>query len=179
MRSLIVVPIVALAACGGGAPEQNNMAASAPPAAIAPGLWTLQSEVTTFALTDPPGPPAIDTPAGTRATETVCVGPGETPPPELFGGAGNDCHGNSIYARNGRLSVQMICTRAGLSGNIMVGVDGSFTGDGIEYERDVRTNLATDGDVQMTLHVTGRRGGDCTPGAQAGGNAGAPAGNGA
>lgn len=175
MRGLAFLSLLALAGCGdNGAAVQNEAPAEA--ATIAAGQWTLETEVTQFAKTDN-GTPRIDTPVGTRATETVCVGAGGTPPPALFGGEGNDCHGDSIYARNGRLSVQMTCTRHGLSGNVLIGANGTFTDGQIEYDRDVRTNLVTDGDVMMTVHVTGRRSGACTADTDAGGNASAAAGN--
>jgi len=175
MRAFLFVPLLALAGCGdGGAPAQND--APVEVARIAAGSWTLESNVTQFTKTDN-GTPAIDTPVGTHATETVCVGPDDTPPPALFGGAGNDCHGDSLYARNGRLSVQMICRREGLSGNVLIGANGSFTADTIEYDRDLRTQLVGDGDVAMTVHVTGRRTGECAPDSGAAGNASTAAGN--
>lgn len=175
MRGLAFLPLLALAACGDDGAAVRNEAPAAP-AAVAAGQWTLESNVTQFAKADN-GAPRIDTPVGTRASETVCVGPGDTPPPALFAGEGNDCHGDSIYARNGRVSVQMTCTRHGLSGAVLIGANGSFTGDTIEYDRDVRTNLVTDGDVTMNVHVTGRRTGACAPERDGAGNAGAAAGN--
>lgn len=172
MRSLILVPMLALAACDAGEAVQNNGAETARAAAISPGQWTLQTEVTAFTQTDRTESrrPVIDTPVGTRATETVCV-ESSAPSPAMFGGEGNDCGAENPYVRNGRISVQLLCSRRGLTGNILVGVDGTFTGDTVTFDRDVRTAVVGGGDVAMTVHVTGQRTGDCAPQAGASGGA--------
>src|SRR5690606_6644147 len=140
MRSLIVLPILALAACGESGAVQNNSTAEVRPAALAPGQWTLRTEVTAFTQTDRTEGkrPVIASSVGTRATETVCVA-ADRPPVDIFAGAGNDCRADNPYVRNGRISVQMLCTREGLTGNVMVAADGSFTDDSITFDRDVRT----------------------------------------
>lgn len=175
MRSLIVLPILALAACGESGAVQNNSTAEVRPAALAPGQWTLRTEVTAFTQTDRTEGkrPVIASSVGTRATETVCVA-ADRPPVDIFAGAGNDCRADNPYVRNGRISVQMLCTREGLTGNVMVAADGSFTDDSITFDRDVRTAIVGGGDVAMTVHVTGERTGDCTPDA----DGAAPAANG-
>ena len=167
MRAIAFIPVLILAACGGAA-EQNKAAAKA--ASLSAGQWQLTSEVTAFSKADQ-GPPAIDTPVGTRATESVCVGAGR-PPAELFAGADYDCRYDNYYARNGRVNVTMICHRDGLVGNIPATADGQFEADSLDFTRDLRTSLSGNGDVQITQHVTGRRTGECTP-EPAGGNASA------
>ena len=164
--------LIVVAACGAEDGAKNKAATKA--ASIAAGQWELTSQVTAFNKADQ-GTPQIDTPVGTRATESVCAGEGR-PPAELFAGSDYDCRYDSYYARNGRMNVTMMCRREGLSGNIAMTADGRFEADSIEYTRDVRTSLSGDGDVQITSNVTARRTGDCTPGAAEGNRSGNTAG---
>jgi hypothetical protein len=158
MRWIVCTTVVIiLTACGGA--EENKAATKA--ASLPTGQWALTAEVTTFTKADQ-GTPQIDTPVGTRTTESVCVGAGR-PPEALFAGAGYDCTYDSFYARNGRMNVTMICRREGLNGSIPTTADGQFQADSLEYTRDMRTALSGDGDVQIRQRVTGRRTGDCTP----------------
>jgi hypothetical protein len=158
--------LLLVAGCGDGAAEQNVAATKA--SSLTPGQWELTSEVTAFQTVDQ-GAPKIEAPVGTRATEQVCVGGGR-PPAALFAGEGYRCNFDNYYLRNGRINVTMQCAREDLSGTIPITVDGSFEAESLEYVRELRTVLATDGDVQITARVTGRRTGDCAPEAE-GGNA--------
>ena len=158
MRWIACFCVLVLAACGGAA-EQNKSTAKAQQ--IEPGLWQMTSEVTAFSKADA-GPPAIDTPVGTRATEAVCVGEGR-PPAGLFGGADYDCRYDNYYARNGRVNVTMLCRHDDLSGNIPITADGTFESDSLALTRDIRTSLSGNGDVLITQRVTGRRSGECPP----------------
>jgi hypothetical protein len=161
-----------VAGCGGGeTPANNAAAAAAPPTTLPAGQWELASEVTAFTKTGT-GAPRINTPVGTRATVSVCVGSGAQAPTELFTEAGYDCTIGNYYARNGRLNVSLLCRRDGLEGSIPMVVDGSFTADSLDYTRNARTVLVTDGNVTIDSHVTGRRTGACTPEAADGGGAG-------
>jgi hypothetical protein len=168
MRWIVCLSVIVLAACGGGGAEENKSAAKAQ--RLDAGLWTLTSEVTAFNKADA-GPPAIDTPVGTRATETVCVGEGR-PPATLFAGADYDCRYDNYYARNGRVNATMMCRHDDLSGSIATTSDGQFEADSVEFAREIRTSLSGDGDVQISQRVTGRRTGDCPP-TPAGANASA------
>jgi Protein of unknown function (DUF3617) len=159
MRWIAIIPVLVVAACGGAA-EENKIAAKAQ--RLTPGLWELSSEVTAFAKVDA-GPPAIDTPVGTRATESVCVTGSARPRTAFFAGEGYQCRYDNFYARNGRMNVTMICGREGLSGSIPLTADGTFEAESVTYTRDIRTSLAGDGDVQITARVTGRRTGECPP----------------
>lgn len=161
MRFIALIPLLSLAACGGSdAAEQNkSTAAAARPAA---GQWELTSEVTAFRTVDN-GAPKIDTPVGTRATETICVGAGQQVPTEAFSGADLRCNYENYYVRNGRINVTMQCAKDGLEGSVLMTVDGDFEENSLEYNRNLRTVLSTDGDVELTGRVTARRTGDCTP----------------
>lgn len=160
MRATMFLPLLLLSACGSGAAEKNEAAPA--PARIADGQWELTSEVTAFRTVDD-GAPRIDAPVGTRATASVCVA-GDRPPPEFFAGDDYDCSFGDYYVRGGRINVTLNCTREGLSGQIPMTIDGRFTGDTAEFTRDIRTVLSSDGDVEVTASVTGRRTGDCAVG---------------
>lgn len=170
MRVLVLIPLLAVAACG-SAPAEKNEAAPTAAARIAAGQWELTTEVTQFEAQDD-GAPRINTPVGTRATETVCVD-ADRPPEAFFAGDGFECGDGSYYVRNGRMSVTLACRREGLSGQIPVSAEGRFTGDTVAFERNIRTILSTEGDVELTQRVTGRRTGDCAPDASSD-NAAAP-----
>lgn len=159
MRSLASIAVLLLAACG-ETPAENKAAPAA--AAPAPGQWELIGEVTRFTKADQ-GAPRINTPVGTRTTENVCVGPGDQLPTAMFAGAGFTCTYPNYYVRGGRVNVTLHCRREGLSGDIPMTVNGSFQADSIEYTRNLRTSLVSDGDVEINTRVTGRRTGDCTP----------------
>jgi hypothetical protein len=162
MRKLALIALLFAAGCGESEPEAKK---STRLAAFEPGQWELSSEVTMLDSQDN-GAPAIDTPVGTRATHSVCVGAGEATP-DLFAGEGYDCTYTNYYLRNGRANVQLNCRREGLQGEIVMTANGEFGSSELSYERNVRTILSTDGDVLVNYRVTGRRTGDCTPGTDA------------
>lgn len=170
MRALALLPMLMMAACGSGTAEKN-VAAPAAAASIAAGQWELTTEVTAFETQDD-GTPRINTPVGTRATETVCVG-ADRPSDAFFTGADFDCGDGSYYVRNGRMNVTLACRREGLTGQIPIAAEGTFAADTVEFNRTVRTILSTDGDVELTQRVTGRRTGECAPDTT-GDNAAAP-----
>lgn len=171
MRKIAFMPVLLLAACSGGTAEKNEAGPAA--ANIGAGQWELASEVTSFNKVDD-GEPQINTPVGTRATESVCVGSDERPLTAFFAGPGYDCSYGSYYVRNGRINVTLTCSRAGLEGQIPIAAEGRVQADGtVEFNRTTRTILASDGDVEIATRVTGRRTADCTPEA-AGDNEAAP-----
>ncbi|MGZ8360546.1 MAG: DUF3617 domain-containing protein, partial [Allosphingosinicella sp.] len=92
---------------------------------------------------------------------TVCVGEGQLPT-DLFSGENFQCNYDNYYVRNGRLNVTLQCAREGLSGSVPMTVSGTFEENSLEYERDLRSVLASDGDVQIRSRVTARRTGACT-----------------
>ena len=162
MRWIACTALLVVAACGSGdGGAEQNKAGAAKAASLAAGQWELTSEVTAFNTVDQ-GRPKIDTPVGTRVTESVCVGAGR-PPSELFSGSGYDCRYDNYYGRNGRLNATMLCSLEDQAGHIPMTADGQFGADTLEYSRDTRTSFAGDGDVQITTRVTGRRTGDCPP----------------
>jgi len=164
MRALALLPLLFVASCGDG-PAENKAAPAAE--APSPGQWALASQVTRFRNADN-GAAKIATPVGTRATQNLCIAPGARLPTELFSGEGFTCTYGTYYARAGRVNLTLNCRRAGLSGDIPMTVDGTFTADNITLHRNLRTILSTEGDVEIDADITGHRTGACTPGASAG-----------
>jgi hypothetical protein len=159
MRMMLIVPLLIVAGCGGEAATEEKKARLA---SLDPGQYELSSEVTNLASVDE-GDPAIDTPAGTRASQSVCVRAGHQAPTLLFSGEGYQCRYDNYYVRNGRINALLSCTREGLQGDIAMTVDGTFESGQLAYTRKVRTILASDGDVLVDYRVTGRRTGECAP----------------
>jgi hypothetical protein len=177
MRRLgLMLPIVALAACGGGTETKNKATAAT---SLEPGLYQVTAEVTAFRAADS-GAPRIDTPVGTRSERSVCVGAGAIPA-DLFADEGFTCQADpNAYTSGGSINMTTRCAGRGLTGDITYSINGSFTADSFEAERNLTTRLSGDGDVVINSRVQGRRTGACTPGADAGnsaapGNASSPA----
>ena len=159
MRALALLPLLLAASCGEDSSENQAAPAAAAPS---PGQWELTSQVTRFLKTDQ-GNPRINTPVGTRATQSVCIAPGARLPTELFSGDGFTCSYNMYYVRGGRANVTLNCRAERLTGDIPMTVNGTFEADRISLHRSLRTILTTDGDVQIDADINGRRTGACTP----------------
>lgn len=169
MRYLGFVPLAALAACGGGAGNDTKAAA---PDTIRAGLYEVTAEATQFRQADQ-GEAALNMAVGTREVRSVCIG--DTTPADLFAAEGLTCRsGTSDYIRSGTISSTYRCTVEGHSGEAALAVSGSFTEDGFEATRNLRTAFSGDGDIVADARLTGRRTGDCTPAAE-GANSTAPA----
>lgn len=168
-----LVPLAALAALAGcgGEPEQKAKAPAAAQALQA-GQWQSHFAVTNFRQADE-GRPRLNLPQGTRVEAGSCVGPEDTtrPPPELFVGDGfRSCEwAPSFYMRGGRLVSGMTCQRPGV-GEVEVTVNVDFTADSYQGTVEMLTRLPTDGDVVIAASAEGRRTGECTAEAEAGGN---------
>ena len=162
MRQAIVIACVLLAGCDAGSPPPKQ--AEAPKAqALAAGQWETVAEVTDFTTMDA-GSPAIDTPKGTKISNSVCVAAGEEKQPPallLAGGPGYTCKYGNHYMSGGTLNSELDCTREGVRGQVMMGVDGSYTADTIEANQSITTYLPGTGDVRIAAKVTGRRVGEC------------------
>ncbi|MBV9882097.1 MAG: DUF3617 family protein [Sphingomonadaceae bacterium] len=161
MRALALLAVLPLAASCGDDPVENKAAAVV--AAPSPGQWELTSQVTRFTQADH-GRPKIDTPVGTRATQSVCVAAGQQLPAALFAGDNLTCSYSAYYVRNGIANATLNCRREGLNGDIAMNSSGHFQADSIDLHRSIRTILQGDGDVLIESDVTGRRtGATCTP----------------
>ena len=171
MRRSIVwaLPLAALAGCGGGGETGTRSKAKAE--ALQPGQYEVTAEVTAFKAADD-GIPKIDTKQGTSTTRNVCVTDSAALPTDLFTDDGFTCrNAGNMFVRSGTISANLDCTRAGLSGGMGYAVSGTFSGDAFEAERQFKTRLATDGDVEVTSTLRGRRTGECTVAPAAAGEA--------
>lgn len=163
------IPLVALAACGDGATENK---AKGKAERLQPGQYEVTAEVTNFKAADQ-GKPKIETKQGDSTTRSVCVPEGAAPPAELFTDEGFTCRsGGDLRVRNGSINANLDCTGTGLSGQVGYAVTGTFDGESFEAERQLKTRLTTDGDVEIASTIRGRRTGECTaaPAAPAGSN---------
>ena len=172
MRILMMVPLCLLAACGGEEKKPEETAA----ATMSAGQWEVSSDVTSFRSTDK-ATPALKAAVGDKSTVSTCVEPGDAakPKPELFAGEGYECKYKNDYIKNGRINASITCKRDALEGEIMMSVQGSYTGDSFEGTVDTISYLSGDGDFAMNSKITGRRTGPtCTAGEggedKAGGN---------
>lgn len=164
MREAVVIACLLLVACGEGGGEPKK--AETPKAAqeLAAGQWETVTEVTEFAAMDK-GSPAINTPKGSKVNGTTCVaaGEGKQPPAALLAGSSDySCKYNNHYMSGGTLNTQLDCTRKGLSGQVMMSLDGSYTADTLEANQSITTYLPGQGDVRIAAKVTGRRTGECS-----------------
>ena len=161
MRYKMLIPILLVGACSGDAEQPKAAAPKA--SAMQAGQWETTTEVTRLTQKDQ-GTPKIDTPAGTKSTDRVCIGESEVkkPPPALFAGSASDCAYDNFYMSGGTLNVTMRCTRPGLSGEILVSAYGDYSADTFAATIETNTHLSTDGDVAIVAKMTGRHVGPCT-----------------
>ena len=101
-------------------------------------------------------------------TETkACVAADGTLDPAIFAEAGDSCTSTNSYIRGGRMSLQLSCTRPDVPGQIMPGVDATFTADEFEGTATTTTYLKGLGDYVLTRTIEAKRVGDCPPAAPA------------
>jgi hypothetical protein len=174
MRSLVLLPLLILAACSDGADPNTDAKAKAEAAKnlkLAAGQWEMVAEVTKLTKQDD-GTPAINTPEGTKTTGNHCVAQADVdakqPSPTLLAGEDyKDCKYDNFYMSAGTLNAQMTCRRDGLNGEVRMTVDGSYTADTIEANQSLSTYLPGSGDVNIQSKLTGRRtGAACAPTAE-------------
>lgn len=161
MRRLTIgLAAALLAGCGGADTGQQNAATTERPKTLQPGEYELTTVVEEIKSTDGTTPITrlkMDAPVVTRA----CVAPDGALDTAMFEEAGDTCSFTDNYVRNGRMSVQLKCTRAGQSGNVMQLVDGDFTADSFEARILGSTGFGGSGDYNMTRKVTANRVGEC------------------
>ena len=93
----------------------------------------------------------------------VAAGEEKKPPAMLLAGAPEySCKYGNHYMSSGTLNSDLNCTREGLRGQVLVGVDGSYTAETIELNQSLSTALSGTGDVRISAKITGRRTGECT-----------------
>lgn len=158
MRAPAILAAFALvAACSGEAPPPAPVV----PATLVPGEWEVTATVADLAATEKSAP-ALAAEPGSATTTRACIAADRPPPPELFAAKGDECALQNPYARNGRLNLQLDCTRAG-AGKVMGDITGSFTADSMKGSIATTTYFAGPGDYRLRQDFTGRRVGECSP----------------
>jgi hypothetical protein len=169
MRAFAIIPLCLVAACSGGEEKKAEAAG-----AMQAGQWETTSEVISFKSTDK-ATPALKAAAGDKSTAPACIEEKDAkkPEPELFAGEGYECKYKSDYIRNGRINASLDCKRDAIKGDIMMTVQGSYTGDSFQATVDTISYLPGEGDFQMSSKIAGRRtGASCAaPPADGAGNA--------
>jgi PBP1b-binding outer membrane lipoprotein LpoB len=167
MRTIIGAGVAALllAGCGGETAQQQNDSAEETAKSLQPGEYELTAKVDQVRSTDGTSP-ATALKAGAEApSKRACVAADGSLDPKMFAEASDVCTTADSYVRNGRMSVQLKCTRAGQGGNVMQLVDGDFRQDSFEAKVLGSTSFSGSGDYEMARSVTAKRVGDCPAGA--------------
>lgn len=162
-RVLTVAALAALAGCGG---EPAKPAEEAPAASLTAGKYAVQVEVSDLTKTDLAAP-STTLKKGDKGSVETCIGADGTFDTALFAEGKDQCQQQGNYARNGRASVQLLCTRPGEKGSVVHAVDGSFTRDGFELTDDMGTQFRSETDYRLIRKMTGVRTGECEAGAAA------------
>lgn len=157
MRILTIVPLcVAVAACGGGGEEKKETEVQA--ATMAAGQWETTYEVTSMRSVDKTEP-ALKAASGDKETGSACIEAGKeaTPDAALFAGPGNTCSYKNSYIRNGRITASLSCRRPGVNGELMMTVEGKYTGTTFDGTVSTQSYLPGSGDFEMSRKMSGRQ----------------------
>lgn len=168
MRQIILIPFLLLAACEDGADDAAKQKTAAKEAsrnlAFAAGQWESTAEVTRFSKQDQAPKPAIDTPVGSKSTASVCVTAAQAKEPPtvlLAGDDAYDCTYDNKYISSGSLNAALVCKRQGVTGEVRMAVNGTYTADTLEAEQNLTTYLPGSGDIQSVSKISARRTGEC------------------
>ena len=167
MRILIIAALgFAAAACSDD--DADNKAGEADaPATVPAGQWQTGYQVTAMRSTDN-SIPAVAAKVGDKGTGSACVAPGEgeKPTPALFAGDGYTCSYKSSYIKQGTINATLICTRKGVTGQMGMTVQGSYTARTLEGTVETNSFLPGSGDFAMSRKISGRLAGPaCQPAA--------------
>lgn len=166
--TLGVAAATALAGCGGSdASQKGNEGAAARPAALTPGEYELTVTVDQLRSTDDSAPATDLEIGGEPVVKRACVAQDGNIAPAMFAEGEDDCTITDSYVRNGRMSMQLKCTRAGKGGQVMQLVDGDFTADGFEAKILGSTGFSGPGDYEINRTAKAQRVGDCPAAAPA------------
>ena len=165
MRKLVIAAGAAalLGGCGGEAPVKNDTEAEV--ASISPGQYQADWKVASLRIIDKNKTAATNLKQDATGQTTACVAEGGSIDPALFAEDGDTCKAANPYMRNGRLQMDLTCTRQGASGQVRQSVSGTFTADKIEAEVSTTTYLSGYGDYAMSRTFTAKRLGECPPAA--------------
>lgn len=162
MKRLMLSAIAAvLAGCGQEAVVNNG--SEQVPAALNPGEYEVTTLVESLRSTDQTTPATKAKADGKAVTHRACVASDGTVEPAMFSEAGDECRIDNAYARNGRLTLALSCSRPGAPGLVAQSVEGRFTSDGFEATVETATYFTGAGDYAMRRKLAGKRVGDCAP----------------
>lgn len=133
------------------------------PAAINPGEYEVTTLVQSLRSTDQTEPATKAKADGKAYTHRACIGTDGSVEPAMFSEAGDECRIDNAYARNGRLTLSLSCSRPDAPGTVAQSVSGTFAADGFDATVQTATYLAGAGDYALVRKMTGKRIGDCAP----------------
>ena len=164
MRNLVIVAGAAmlLASCGDDAPVKNEPETAT---SIEPGQYQADWKVTSLRIVDKNPTAATNLKQDATGTTTACVAADNAIDPALFAEDGDSCTIGNPYVRNGRMQMDLTCSRKGVDGQVRQSVSGTFTADTIDAEVSTTTYLSGYGDYAMTRNFTAKRLGECPPAA--------------
>ena len=175
MRKLVIAAGAAalLAGCGEEAPVKNEPEAAT---SLEPGQYQADWKVASLRIVDKNKTAATNLKQDATGTTTACVT--DTIDPALFAEDGDTCTVGNPYLRNGRMQMDLTCTRKGQEGQVRQSVSGTFTKDSIDAEVSTTTYLSGYGDYAMSRTFTAKRLGECPPAAKTAGKAAGEGANG-
>jgi hypothetical protein len=155
---IVVSAAIVVSACSEEAPVKEEQSA----ASLAGGQYEASWKVTNLRSVDKTTP-ATNLKQDASGTTLACIADDGTIDLALFAEDGDTCKVNNPYVRNGRIGLDVSCTREGTGGEIRQSVNGTFKADNLEAEVTSATYLAGEGDYAMTRTVTAKRVGICPP----------------
>lgn len=156
---VIAASALALAGCGQEQPTANG--SEQVPAALNPGEYEVTTLVESLRSTDQTTPGTKAKADGKAVTHRACVASDGSVEPAMFSEAGDECRIENAYARNGRLTLTLNCTRPGAPGLIAQSVSGTFSADGFETDVETATYFTGAGDYAMRRKMSGKKVGLC------------------
>ncbi|HEX4761519.1 MAG TPA: DUF3617 family protein [Sphingomicrobium sp.] len=161
MRLIVYAFAALLAGCGQESAVNNG--SEQVPAAINPGEYEVTTVVESLRSTDQTTPATKAKADGKAITHRACIASDGTVEPAMFSEAGDECRIDNAYARNGRLTLALSCSRPGAPGLVAQSVAGTFSADGFEATVETATYLTGAGDYAMRRKMVGKRVGECAP----------------
>lgn len=158
---VIVAGAALLAGCGQEPPVDNG--SEQVPAALNPGDYEVTTLVESLRSTDHTTPATKAKADGKAVTNRACIASDGTVEPAMFSEPGDECRIGNVYARNGRLTLSLSCTRPGAPGMVAQSVSGTFSSDGFDTTVQTATYFTGAGDYAMVRKMTGKRVADCAP----------------
>ena len=147
-----------LSACSEEAPVKQEETAKS----LTGGQYEASWKVTNLRSVDKTTP-ATNLKQDASGTTLACIAADGTIDLALFAEDGDTCKANNPYVRNGRIGLDVSCTREGTGGEIRQSVNGTFKAENLDAEVTTTTYLAGEGDYAMTRTVTAKRVGVCPP----------------